>query len=216
MMRRCASAVVCRRSIASVAKRPRCRSRSSSSCRRCRCRSSSARRRAECRACRTRARWRACRRRRCTTSASSPILWNISTHAIRVVAGAFGRRDRIGERIAAVDGAEDRAAEPQDAGDVARRQRTRAAGFDQAVEAVLEADALDAAVAGGLDDGADDRVEAGSVAAAGENTDAFDGWHCRSTIANGPRGTLPRAETRVLHFGVTRSHGPASAFRVGG
>ena len=48
----------------------------------------------------------------------------------------------------------------------------------QAVEAVLEADALDAAVAGGLDDGADDGVETGRVAAAGEHADAFDGCHC--------------------------------------
>ena len=42
----------------------------------------------------------------------------------------------------------------------------------QAVEAVFEADALDAGVAGGLDDGADDGVEAGRVAAAGEDADA--------------------------------------------
>ena len=50
----------------------------------------------------------------------------------------------------------------------------RAAGFEQAVEAVLEADALDAGVAGGLDDGADDGVQTGSVAAAGEDADALD------------------------------------------
>ena len=79
--------------------------------------------------------------------------------------------DRIGERIAGVDGAENRAAEAQDAGDVARREHARAVGLDQAVEAVFDADALDAAVAGGLDDGADDGVQAGRVAAAGEDAD---------------------------------------------
>ena len=36
---------------------------------------------------------------------------------------------------------------------------------------------LDAGVAGGLDDGADDGVEAGGVAAAGENADAVDVGH---------------------------------------
>ena len=50
----------------------------------------------------------------------------------------------------------------------------RSARLDQAVEAVFEADALDAGVAGGLDDGADDGVQAGRVAAAGEDADAFD------------------------------------------
>ena len=61
--------------------------------------------------------------------------------AIGIVAGAVGRADRLGERVAAVGRAEDRAAEPQDAGHVARRQRPRALGLDQAVEAVFEADA---------------------------------------------------------------------------
>ena len=45
---------------------------------------------------------------------------------VGVVAGAFGRRDRIGERVAAVGRAEDGAAEPQDAGDVAGRQHAGA------------------------------------------------------------------------------------------
>ena len=71
--------------------------------------------------------------------------------------------------------------------DVARRQLARAVGLEQAVEAVLEPDALDAGVAGGLDDGADDRVEAGRVAAAGQDADAFDSLSRRPTIANGVR-----------------------------
>ena len=78
-----------------------------------------------------------------------------------------------------VDRAEDRAAEPQDAGDVARRQLARVVGLDQAVEAVLEADALDAGVAGGLDDGADDGVQARSIAAAGEDADSVN---CSSRV----------------------------------
>ena len=140
MMRRCASAVVCRRSIASVAKRPRCRSRSSSSCRRCRCRWSSGRRRAGCRA---RQNWCA------IASVPSPPIDDerVEAHlvehlddAVRVVVRAV-RRLRSGcERVAAVDGAEDGAAEAQDAGDVARREQARAVGLDQPVEAVLDAE----------------------------------------------------------------------------
>ena len=48
-------------------------------------------------------------------------------------------------------------------------------GIDQAVEAVLEAEDLDAGVVGRLDDGADDGVEAGGVAAAGEHADLLEG-----------------------------------------
>ena len=70
--------------------------------------------------------------------------------AIAVVEGALRGDDRLGERVAAVDGAEHRAAEAEDAGDVARRQDARLLGIDQAVEAVLEADDLNAGVAGAL------------------------------------------------------------------
>ena len=105
----------------------------------------------------------------------------------------------MGERIAAVDRAEDRAAEPQDAGDIARRQHARAVRLEQAVEAVFEADALDAGVAGRLDDGADDGVQAGRVAAAGEDADAFDRRHAAATIANARSvGALRAAKSRVL------------------
>ena len=62
-------------------------------------------------------------------------------HAIGVVPGAFGRADRMGERVAAVGRAEDGAAEPQDAGHIPRRQRPRTPGLDEAVEAVFDADA---------------------------------------------------------------------------
>ncbi len=63
------------------------------------------------------------------------------------------------------------------------RQQPRAPRLQQAVKTVLEADALDTAVARGLDDGADDRVQARRVAAAGEDSKTFDRhpW----TIANG-------------------------------
>ena len=56
-------------------------------------------------------------------------------------------------------------------------EHARAAGLDQAVEAVLEADTFDAAVVRGLDDRADDGVESGRVAAAGQNTKACDRGH---------------------------------------
>ena len=93
--------------------------------------------------------------------------------AIRVVVRAVRRRHQLMKRIAAIDGAEDGAAEPQDARHVARRQHARAIRLEEAVEAVFEADALDAAVGRGLDDGADDGVQAGRVAAAGEDADAL-------------------------------------------
>ena len=67
--------------------------------------------------------------------------------------------------------------------DVARREHARSIGLDEAVEAVLEADAFDAAVGRRLDDGADDRVQSWSVAAAGEHAESPQSRH-RSTIAN--------------------------------
>ena len=53
----------------------------------------------------------------------------------------------------------------------------RAGGVEQAVEAVFEADDLDAGVAGGLDDGADDGVQAGRIAAAGQHADLLHRRH---------------------------------------
>ena len=64
--------------------------------------------------------------------------------AVRVVLRPFGRRDVGAERIAGIARAENRAAEAENAGHVARRQDARTIGLEQAVEAVLEADALDA------------------------------------------------------------------------
>ena len=93
---------------------------------------------------------------------------------VRVVARSVGGKNRVGEGVAAVRRPEDSAAQPHDAADVARRERAAAAGFDEAVEAVLEAEALDARVVRRLDDGADDRVEAGCVAAAGEDAELLD------------------------------------------
>ena len=89
---------------------------------------------------------------------------------------------------------------PQDAGDVTRRELARAIGLDQPVEAVLEADDLDARVAGGLDYGADDGVQAGRVAAAGEYADASGSGH-----------DLDYSKMRMLHL----PFGPWAASSVG-
>ena len=121
--------------------------------------------------------------------------------AVGVVARAVRGFDRVRERIAAVDRAENRAAEPQDAGDVARREHARPAGLDQAVEAVFEADALDAAVGAGLDHRTDDRVEAGCVAAAGEDADACD-CGCQSC----PQGVDRRADRAVRYSTKQNAH----------
>ena len=59
----------------------------------------------------------------------------------------------------------------------ARREHARASLLDEPVEAVLETDDLDAVVDAGLHDGADHGVQAGCVAAAGQDADACDGPH---------------------------------------
>src|SRR5262249_47536898 len=98
-------------------------------------------------------------------------------HALAVRARAVrGLHDRI-EGIARVDRAENRPAEPQDAGDVARRNDARSIEFEEAVVAVFETETTDAAVPRRFHDGADDGVQTGRVTAAGENADAFDGSH---------------------------------------
>ena len=97
--------------------------------------------------------------------------------AIRIVDLAFRRVDRILERVAVIGRAEDGPAQAQDAGDVVRRQDAGSRRVQQAVEAVFEADDLDPGVVGGLDDGADDGVEAGCITAAGEHANSFDRRH---------------------------------------
>ena len=111
-----------------------------------------------------------------TTSASSFSSWNISTHAIGVVPRAAGGLDRIGERIAAVGRAENGAADAQDAGDVARREQPRT-GSARCRPSKLSSRPTTSQLqlAAGLDDGADDGVETGRVAAAGHDTNAANG-----------------------------------------
>ena len=103
--------------------------------------------------------------------------------ALRVVALAVARLDRVEERVAAVDRAEDRAADAQDAGDVLRHQDAVPVRLDEAVEAVLEAEAGDAVVVGRLDHGANDRVQPRGVAAAGEYSDTPNRFH--SEVSSG-------------------------------
>jgi hypothetical protein len=74
-----------------------------------------------------------------------------------------------------------RVTEPQDSRHVPRGEWTAAIRKDQSIEAVLETETFDAGVGGGLDDRANDGVEAGRVAAARENTDtAYVGVHERN------------------------------------
>ena len=53
-------------------------------------------------------------------------------------------------------------------------ERARHVRIDEPVEAVFETEHLDPGVAGGLDDGADDRVQAGGVAASGQDSNFLD------------------------------------------
>ncbi len=89
--------------------------------------------------------------------------------AIGVVLLAFRAVDRILERIAAIRRPEHRAAQAQDASDVLRRQRPRPPGIQQTIEAVFEANHLDAGVTRRLDDGTDDGVQSWCVSSAGED-----------------------------------------------
>ena len=102
--------------------------------------------------------------------------------------------------FAAIDRSEDRAAKPQDARDVARRERPGLLGIDQAVEAVLEAEHLDARVVRRLDDGADDGIQAGSVAAAGEHTDFLDLGHMLKWGIAATRRRCVHVTLNILRF----------------
>ena len=76
---------------------------------------------------------------------------------------------------------ENRSPDAQDAAHVFRRELAPAVRLDQAVEAVFEADHLTVTVGAGLDDGANDGVEAGGVTTPGEYTDTTNGSsHCPS------------------------------------
>ena len=92
---------------------------------------------------------------------------------------------RVGERVAAVGGAEQGAAEVQDAGDAVGGQLDRVdRPREQAVGRLADAEDLPAvAVHRALDHGADHGVQAGAVAAAGQQTDAH-----RDLLARGRRG----------------------------
>ena len=114
------------------------------------------------------------RERAVTTDADQRIEPHLLEHfhdAVGVVERALWRDDRLGKRIAAVDGAEDGAAEAQDTGHVLRRELARSLRIDQSIEAVLETKTFDAGVTGRFDDGANDGVEARSVAATSQNAD---------------------------------------------
>ena len=89
----------------------------------------------------------------------------------------------------------------------------RAIRLDEAVEAVLEADAFDAGVVPRLDDGANDGVEAGRVAAAGEDAEARECGHvamecnrdARVAAAETARGTIAvRVSGRLAQLGERR------------
>ena len=105
-------------------------------------------------------------------------------HAFGVVGMAPPVGDGIFERVAAIGRAEDGAAQPQDAGDVPGRQQPRARRVEQSVKAVLEPDDLDSGVERRLDHRTNDRVEAGRVAAAGQDSDSRDRGHVPANISD--------------------------------
>src|SRR5690606_7794666 len=108
-------------------------------------------------------------------------------------------------------GAEDRAALLRDAHDL-RAPEGIHVGLDEALPAVLDADELDVVVLGQtLEHGpADDRVEPGTVATAGEDSDlhplimpCFDGPACRGSAP--ALGRVPRDRVFPVATTITRS-----------
>ena len=95
--------------------------------------------------------------------------------AIRVVVRAFGGADGIGERIAAVGRAEDRAAEPENAGDVARPERPDRSGSISPSKLSSRPTHSMPRVRGRLDNGTNHGVQAGRVTAAGEDAESRNG-----------------------------------------
>ena len=93
--------------------------------------------------------------------------------ARRVVVFALRRFDPVGEWIAAIDRAQNRATAAEDAGHVLRRHHPGAIGLDEAIEAVFQPDDLDPVVHAGLHDRTDDSVQAWSVAAPSKHTDSL-------------------------------------------
>jgi hypothetical protein len=96
--------------------------------------------------------------------------------------GAIGRAAREAERIAAIRGAEDRAAQVSDPAHGRRRQAQGPAlgihpGIEEAVVAVADAPHFPAALRAGQDHGADHGIEARRVAAAGADGDPADRVH---------------------------------------
>ena len=75
----------------------------------------------------------------------------------------------LGGEVALVSGAEDGAAELEDADGVLRLEHDVVAGRQHAFEAIAEADDLPAELIGRADDAVDDGIESGAIAAAVEN-----------------------------------------------
>jgi hypothetical protein len=100
--------------------------------------------------------------------------------AVRVIEGALRRDDRFDEGVAAVDGAENRAAEPEDPGHIAWNEHARFLGIDEAIEAVFDPQDLDARVVTGFDHCADHRVETGGVTPSRQYTKLLDGHEVAS------------------------------------
>ena len=92
--------------------------------------------------------------------------------------------DRVLERIAAVGGAEQRAAFREDAADRLVVQRDDVIG-QQPLEAELDADHFRIVALQSPDRGPDHCVEARAIAAAGEDSDLFDSWLCLQIVLIG-------------------------------
>ena len=80
----------------------------------------------------------------------------------------------FGDEVAFARGAEHGAAEVHDPGGVGAGQSHRVAAFgEEALEAVVKADDFPVEIGGGADHAAEDGIEAGAIAAASEDADAF-------------------------------------------
>ena len=96
---------------------------------------------------------------------------------------AFGRFERVRERIASVRSSENGAANSEDTGYILGSENSVPIVLDETVEAVFEADHRKAAIGRGLHDGSDHRVEARGVTASSEHTNLPHSHH-RSRVGS--------------------------------
>lgn len=119
--------------------------------------------------------------------------------------------------VGSVVGPDDGAAHCEDVGDIVEIESVDSV-FDKSKESVLDSEYFDAVIDRVFGDGADDRVETGTIAASSEDSDAFD-FGCRDAFLDGVHVSFRRiqrsrsASARILQ--VHRRFDPIPGSRCG-